>query len=144
MANNSFTVDIATRWSDFDIYGHVNNVIYFRYLESARVKFQQSIGFNAFGKQFQNIVAKAECSYLKTIPMVEKVSVSLELSRFGRTSYDIKYKIHNGSDIVYATAKTVMVCFDSSLGKAVPVPEELKSFALDFGDTRSGPEHGPP
>ena len=121
-----FSVEIDMRWADLDAYGHVNNAVIFSYLETARVKLLLEPGIDLMQGSLQTLVARAECDYLKPIPFSERVAISMEISRLGHSSYDIHYRVHNNEGVTYATAKTVMVCFDPELNKAVSIPEAFR------------------
>jgi len=119
----AFSTDIELRFSDLDAYGHVNNAVFFTYLETARTKLflDRFIDFMDGGLLF--LVVRAECEYRKPIRLSDRVVVSMNISRFGRSSFDIDYTLHDGSGSTFATAKTVMVCFDNKLARTVPIPE---------------------
>jgi acyl-CoA thioesterase FadM len=50
----------------------------------------------------------------------------MTITRFGNSSFDIDYALHNGNGVTFATAKTVMVCFDKRLGRSTSIPETLR------------------
>lgn len=121
------TVSVEVRFADLDAYGHVNNAVYFTYLETARTKLFME-DFREFMKAgLTFLVVKAECEYKKPISLTSAVYVDIELIRSGRSSFDIEYRIHDNNGTLYAGAKTVMVCFDSTLNKPVKVPEAMKA-----------------
>lgn len=121
-----FSTDIEVRFADLDAYGHVNNATYFTYLETARTKlfFENFIEFMNGGMLF--LVVRAECEYHKPIQLTDRVTVSMTVARLGNASFDIDYAVHNGNNISFATAKTVMVCFDQKLGRPTRLPESFR------------------
>ena len=121
-----FSAEIDIRWADLDAYGHVNNVAIFSYLEVSRTKLWLETGFDFLHGSIQALVARAECDYLKPILFLERVVISMEVPRMGNSSYDIHYRLHNGEDVIYATAKTVMVCFDTQLSNTVSIPDGFR------------------
>jgi acyl-CoA thioester hydrolase len=123
----AFSTDIELRFSDLDAYGHVNNAVFFTYLETARTKLflDKFIDFMNGGLLF--LVVRAECEYRKPIRLSDHVVVSMTVSRIGRSSFDIDYAVHNGSGVTFAAAKTAMVCYDDKSGKAVAIPEDFKT-----------------
>ncbi|MEI6205940.1 MAG: thioesterase family protein [Desulfuromonadales bacterium] len=125
----TYSTGIELRFSDLDAYGHVNSAVYFTYLETARVKL-----FNDFFREVSShgiftLVARAACDFKIPIMLYDDVVVSLWVSKIGRSSFDLEYRIHNGQDKTYATALTTMVCFDSVKNKTVPVPENIRVMA---------------
>lgn len=125
-----FNEKIHVRFADLDAYGHVNNAIFFTYLETARTNAFKDAFNNLMAKGILLIVVKAECNYLKPITLTDNVYVKLSLSGKGKTSFDIEYEINDGGSAIYATAKTTMVSLDKNSGKPVKIPEELEEYLL--------------
>ena len=126
---DEYSTSIELRFSDLDAYGHVNSAVYFTYLETARVKLFSDF-FRAVSDQgIFTLVARAECDFKVPILLYDKVLVNVRMSRLGTSSFDLEYRLHNGKDTIYATARTTMVCFDSVLKAAVPVPDSLRAMA---------------
>lgn len=120
-------VEIDVRFSDLDAYGHVNNAVFFTYLETARTRLflDRFIDFANNGLLF--LVAKAECEYKQPINLGNRVVVDMHIERFGNSSFDLVYRLHDGDDTTYATARTIMVCFDQKQNRTVAVPAALKT-----------------
>ena len=126
---NEYSTSIELRFSDLDAYGHVNSAVYFTYLETARVKLFSDF-FRAVSDQgIFTVVARAECDFKAPILLYDKVLVNVRMARLGTSSFELEYRLHNGKDTIYATARTTMVCFDSVLKVAVPVPDSLRAMA---------------
>lgn len=125
----SFSTPIELRFSDLDLYGHVNSVVYFAYLETARVKLLSTHFSALMEQQIFTLVAHAECDYRLPILLGDTLIVTLTLPRIGTSSFDIDYQLHNGNNTVYATARTTLVCFDNRNKITVAVPECIRSMA---------------
>jgi acyl-CoA thioester hydrolase len=125
-ASYDFSTDVEVRFADLDTYGHVNNATYFTYLETARTKLIPEKFVKMLNGGLHFLVAKAECEYRKPIGLADRVVVSMTITRFGNSSFDIDYALHNGNGVTFATAKTVMVCFDKRLGRSTSIPETLR------------------
>lgn len=121
-----FSADIEVRFADLDAYGHVNNAVFFTYLETARTKLFLEKFIDLLDRGLLFLVVKAECEYLNPIRLSDRVVVSMQVVRIGRSSLDMEYAVHNGSDTTFATAKTAMVCFDHNLGRSVSLPESFR------------------
>lgn len=119
------TVEVEVRYGDLDTYGHVNNVMFFRYFEVARTK--------AFKKDFLELmkdgvfilVVKAECEYKKPINFIDKVYVTMEVVDIGNTSFTISYTLHDNNGTIFALGKTVMVTYDNKSNKPIKIPEKF-------------------
>lgn len=119
----TFSTPIELRFSDLDLYAHVNSVLYFTYLETARVKLFHDFFQELTEKQIFTLVARAECDYKIPILFGDTLIVSVVMSRIGTSSFDLDYRLHDGAEKTYATARTTMVCFDNVRKITVPVPE---------------------
>lgn len=126
---NTYSTPIELRFSDLDLYGHVNSVVYFSYLETARVKLFKDF----FGELTENhiftLVARAECDYKLPILFGDELIVTVTIPRIGNSSFDIDYRLHDSKEKVYATARTTLVCFDNIKKVTVAVPECISRMA---------------
>jgi len=125
----TFSTPIELRFSDLDLYGHVNSVVYFSYLETARVKLFKDFFTELTEKQIFTLVARAECDYKLPILFGDVLIVSVVIARIGTSSFDLDYRLHDGAEKTYATARTTLVCFDNAQKVTVTVPECISSMA---------------
>jgi acyl-CoA thioester hydrolase len=129
MMPQMYSTPIELRFSDLDAYGHVNSAVYFTYLETARVKLFKDFFREVSEQNIFTIVARAECDFKLPIILYDDVFVTLWVAKTGRASFDLEYKLHDGKEKTYATARTTMVCFDNVKKITVPLPESLKAMA---------------
>ena len=127
MENSQFNTPIEIRFADLDAYGHVNNALFFTFLETARVKlFQQHFG--AFlGSELMFLVVRAECDYRLPIELTDQLQVAISIDQVRHSSFNFGYRMHNGAGKTFAEAKTVMVCYDPKIKKPVAIPPEIKT-----------------
>ncbi|MDD2539627.1 MAG: thioesterase family protein [Desulfuromonadaceae bacterium] len=123
------STSIELRFSDLDLYNHVNSVVYFTYLETARIKLFKNFFQEMTGKQIFSLVARAECDYKNPILFGDVLIVAVVIARIGTSSFDLEYRLHDGMDKTYATARTTLVCFDNVKKVTVPVPECIRTMA---------------
>ena len=126
-----FSTPIELRFSDLDFYGHVNSVVYFSYLETARVRLFKGFFQELTENHLFTLVVRAECDYRLPIMFGDELMVSVVMARIGTTSFDLEYRLHDGREKTYATARTTMVCFDNIRKVTVPVPECISSLACE-------------
>ncbi len=126
---NQHSTSIALRFSDFDLYGHANNAIYFTYLENARINLFKDVFQELTARGIFIVVVRAECDYRIPIVPNDTVVVSGWISRIGTTSFDLEYQIHDNAGKIFAAAKTTMVCFDTLQKRPTTVPDCVKSLA---------------
>lgn len=129
-----YTVPIEIRFADLDAYGHVNNAVFFTYLEHARVKMFQEY-FGAFlESSLLFLVVRAECDYKAPITLNDQLLITLTVEKLRHSSFTFNYLLHNGDGRHFATARTVMVGYDPQTEKPVALPAEIRqTFARHSG-----------
>lgn len=125
---------VHVRFSDVDIYRHVNNVKYFEYIQEARIRYVSQMAERA-GEWSDQVVARVDVHYRR--PMVLRPSVyevRSWISRLGGRSFTICADIvdprEGGEDLVLASSETVMVSFDRHTQRAADMPSGQRA-ALD-------------
>jgi acyl-CoA thioester hydrolase len=118
------------RFSDVDVYGHVNNVKYFEYYQEARISFVQSLAGGLFDPQSSNrqVVARIDVDYKRPILFrPEPYAVETWVSHVGTSSYSLGSRIVDGTDTVYSTAAVTLVAFDVETGRSRPLADDERS-----------------
>lgn len=117
-----FVVDVPVRWSDVDVFGHVNNARTVTLLEEARVSW---MFVDAAAKGLQQltkgvVVASLTIDYRRAISFGDPVTVSMGVSRLGGSAFTIDYRVYAGADGAHlaATASTVLVPVDPDTFRA--------------------------
>ena len=123
------------RFSDVDIYRHVNNVKYFEYYQEARLAFLTSMGRAEDEGRFAVVVAQVNVDYKRPILFrTEPYTVESWISRVGNSSFDMSAEIKDG-DTVLSRARAVMVTFDAKSQRARPLSEEERDLLLGAADS---------
>jgi acyl-CoA thioester hydrolase len=119
---------IPVRWRDIDINHHVNNVLYFRYFEQARIEWHDSIVEGRRDGIHGIVVANAHCNYLRAITYPATLEVCLSVSAPGRSSFTFHYDVYAEHDrtVKYADGYTRVVWVDRRAGKSAPLPSFLR------------------
>ncbi|GAB2906587.1 MULTISPECIES: acyl-CoA thioesterase [Streptomyces] len=119
------------RWADMDAYGHVNNVVFLRYLEEARIDFL----FRP-EKDFKqgSVVARHEIDYRRQLVHRHKpVDIELWVTEIRAASFTITYEVKD-PDEVYVTASTVIVPFDFEAQRPRRLTAEEREFLAEYRD----------
>lgn len=129
----------ALRWADMDALQHVNNTVYFRAIEEARM---QIIGplRPLFAPGIGVVLARAECDFLKPMIWPGNMEVVHQLTRLGRSSLDCNILIYKEGepDTVYARSRAVVVLSDLASGKSSPwSPALLEQLQKQFATAPS-------
>ncbi|EST21582.1 hypothetical protein N566_27375 [Streptomycetaceae bacterium MP113-05] len=135
------TFECTLRWSDMDAFGHVNNVVFLRYLEEARIDFMFRLARRADSGAFTggSVVARHEVDYLR--PLVhrhEPVTVETWVTKAGAASTTLTYEIKDAGT-VYVRAKTVVVPYDLVKERPRRLTPEERSFLEEYFDDTAGP-----
>ncbi|MEW2618911.1 thioesterase family protein [Streptomyces sp. NPDC048106] len=127
------------RWSDMDSYGHVNNVVFLRYLEEARINFL----FRP-DKEFQqgSVVARHEIDYKRQlVHRHHPVDIELWITEIRAASFTIAYEVKD-ADVVYVRASTVVVPFDFEAQRPRRITPEEREFLQQYQETAEAAEEG--
>ncbi|NED12084.1 thioesterase family protein [Streptomyces sp. SID9124] len=122
------------RWSDMDAFGHVNNVVFLRYLEEARIDFMFRLAPGDGSPSFAggSVVARHEIDYVR--PLVHRhrpVTVESWVTKIGAASLTIAYEIKD-PDQVYVRASTVVVPYDLAAERPRRITAEEKLFLQEY------------
>ncbi|WP_187369720.1 acyl-CoA thioesterase [Fodinicola acaciae] len=118
--------EIATRWIDNDVYGHVNNTVYFSYFDTAVNGWLiEATGVDIRQLPAIGIVAEVSCRYLKEIRFPDILQVAIDIERLGNSSIVYDLKIHRQDELA-ATGRFVHVYVDSQTRRPVPIPDIVR------------------
>jgi acyl-CoA thioester hydrolase len=122
------------RFSDVDVYGHVNNVKYFEYFQEARIAFLMSLGDpmldHGAESTMRQVVARIDVEYKRPILFrPEPYAVETWVTRIGTSSYDLACRIvdGDGAGTVYSKAEVRLVAFDVSTQRSRPLSDDERS-----------------
>ncbi len=116
------------RFSDVDVYGHVNNVKYFEYYQEARIAFILSLDEPMFDPSQQSgmrqVVARIDVDYRRPILFrPEPYAVETWVTRIGTSSYDLACRIVDGDGSLFSKAEVRLVAFDTSTQRSRPLSD---------------------
>lgn len=120
---------ITTRWMDNDVYGHVNNVQYYSYFDTAVSLWLIEHGvLDIHQDSVIGLVVETSCSYFKPIAFPAMVHVGLRVSKLGTSSVRFELGIFcNDDEIVTASGYFVYVYVDRTDNRPVPLPDTLRA-----------------
>ena len=122
-------IDLQSRWMDNDAYGHINNVIYYAWFDSAVNRFLVDNELLDYQNDtVHGIVIESKCTYLKEFTYPDVAQAGLKLQRLGNTSvaYDIGL-FHVGDDDAAALGYLVHVYVDTQTRQPVRVPDTVRA-----------------
>ncbi len=129
-----FSTPIDIRFRDLDLFGHVNNAVYFTYMEMARAAYFAHLGLlkNEWPHPFF-IIAEAACQFKAPIEMNTQLVIRLRVSTIGNSSFVMDYHfVDQSSDQLMAIGRTVQVMYDYAARTSVPIPDDWRKTLTTF------------
>lgn len=119
---------IITRWHDNDIYGHVNNVVYYSYFDSAvNAYLIEHGGLDIHGGEVVGFVVSSGCDYFASVAFPEALEVGLRVGKLGNSSVQYELAIFKaGDDQACAAGRFVHVFVDRASNRPTPIPAGLR------------------
>jgi acyl-CoA thioester hydrolase len=120
-----FSTTWTVIWRDLDALGHVNNAVYFTYLEYARMQYlREVVGLSLQNPQSAGIIlAEAACTYRSPLSLGERVTIWARVSQMRNSSFVFEYRLEGEDGRLVATARTVQACYEYAAGRPVPIPQ---------------------
>jgi acyl-CoA thioester hydrolase len=120
---------IATRWIDNDVYGHVNNVVYYSYFDTVVNAHLIEAGLLEIAKSPAiGLVVETGCTYYESVAFPDALEAGIAVESLGRSS--VRYRIavfKAGADLAAAQGHFVHVYVEREGRKATPLPREMRS-----------------
>jgi len=121
------------RWSECDIYAHVNHAAYLTLFEDMRIAHWEALtGAPINAAAFGPVVAQIEARYLRSAGFNDDVTLCVRVSGFRRTSFVHEYTLLKGGE-PYCTARAVCVVTRQDTGEKVALPEEVRAKLIAEG-----------
>jgi acyl-CoA thioester hydrolase len=129
LAGFPVVITVPVQWGDQDALGHVNNTVFFRWMESARVAYGDRIGLLDLlaAQQVGPILASTSCDYRWPVNFPDTIHVGIRTTRIGRTSLAHEHRIvSQEQQAVVAEGTSTTVVFDYGANRSHPVPEPVR------------------
>jgi acyl-CoA thioester hydrolase len=119
---------IPIRWGDMDAMGHVNNTIYFRYLETIRIEWLHSLGGAPDPLGTGPVIVNAFCNFIRQLTFPGDVLAKHYVANPGRTSFDTFITLERTDEpgVLYAAGGATTVWIDFPQQKSIALPEWLR------------------
>jgi acyl-CoA thioester hydrolase len=136
MSDILFPVKLELRidWADLDLFGHVNNVMFLKYVQASRVHYWEQIGlyqhFIATG--MGPMVASVKCDFRKPLHYPGSVTVHARMKYIGYTSFSLHHRIVAQDSSIAAEAEDIIVMYDFNKNEKIPFPNDFRKKAEDL------------
>jgi len=122
---------ISIRWGDMDSYRHINNTVYFRYMEQARIEWITSLGFSCTAEKEAMIMVNGFCNFYKQVSFPASLRVSTFVGQIGNSTVDLintmdLIETRTGQEpVLCAAGGATMLWVDLEKNKSMPWPESI-------------------
>ncbi len=119
---------IPIRWGDMDAMGHVNNTVYFRYMEQARIGWFDAVApRDSAWHSIGIVIVNTSCHYRRPMTYPGTVEVRLSVGKIGRSSVATYYDLHvDGDADPHATGEATVVFIDMAQQRPVQIPDAIR------------------
>lgn len=115
-------------WSEMDLFGHVNNVSFFKYIQASRVNYWEKIGLTRMHRETNigPMLASTSCRFKRPLFYPGNIVVQARVDYIRNSSFCIQHQILNEKGEVAAEAEDIVVMFDFNKKEKVSFPAELR------------------
>lgn len=126
------SIEVPVAWGEQDAFGHLNNVVYFRYLESARMHYLERIGVLRSHREqgLGVILASTACDFKRPVEWPARLTVRCGCTAIGSTSFTMAYEVADEQGAIVATGTSVQVMYDYRAKAKARVPDAIRA-AID-------------
>jgi acyl-CoA thioester hydrolase len=126
--NYKYFLPITTRWSDNDIFGHVNNVIYYSYFDTIVNQYLiEQGGFDPQTSQQIGYIVQSNCQYISAISYPDKIQGGFRVNRIGSSSVEYGVAIFKDNNELAAYGTMTHVFVDKETEKPMPINEQIRN-----------------
>ncbi len=120
---------VPIRWGDMDAMAHVNNTVYFRYMETARLDWFESIGVKLDPLGQGPVILNAFCNFHRPLVYPGQVRVKMYASDPGRSTFEtwVTMAYDDQAEVLYATGGATTIWADMKNGTSVPLPDHIRA-----------------
>jgi acyl-CoA thioester hydrolase len=130
LASNPHSVNLVLRidWGDMDLYGHINNVAFMRYVQAGRIAFWENLGLASKPEEsgFGFVLASTHCDFKASLFYPGSVKIITELDFIKNSSIGLKHIVFNDAGEIAAETKDVLVTYDYIDRKKINIPDWVR------------------
>jgi acyl-CoA thioester hydrolase len=128
MKHYAVKLPLRIDWSEMDLFGHVNNVAYFKYIQASRVNYWELTGLAASFTETKigPILLSTSCNFIKPLYYPGNIIIAARMEFMKNTSFGIHHQVLNEQGEVAAEAHDVIVNFDFNKNEKAPIPAAFR------------------
>lgn len=115
-------------WGDMDAYDHINNTVYFRYFEDARIAYFDKIGVNQYKREHQigPILASTKCDFRLPLQYPDNIQITATIRDIKEKRFSMKYQVFSEKfQGLAAEGEALVVFYDYGVGKSCAIPKSI-------------------
>jgi acyl-CoA thioester hydrolase len=129
LAGFPVVIEMAVAWGDMDAFQHVNNVVYHRYLENARLEYFRRLGWGTVRPQsgVGPILASIQVRFRKALTYPDTIAIGARVATLGEDRFTLDHLIVSQKLSAVATeGQATIVIYDYAQEKKAPIPDDLR------------------
>lgn len=129
LADYPITVTVPVAWGEMDAFGHVNNTVFFRWFETARIAFLGAIGFTEGGESgaVGPILGSTSCRFRRPVQFPDTITVGVRVTALEDDRFVHAYRVvSHALGEVAAEGDGVVVAYDYGKGRKAEIPEKVR------------------
>jgi len=130
LAEFPIVVEVPVAWGDMDAFRHVNNVVYLRWFETARIALFEAVGWRHTleASGVGPILARTSCVFRAPVTFPDTIWVGARIEDLGVDRFTMIYRVvSKGLDRIAAEGDGRIVSFDYAKGRKAPLPEAIRA-----------------
>ena len=131
-------VDLNIEWGDMDALRHVNNIVYFKYFQVARIAYFEKIASDGVlrEKRIPLILASTQCKFIYPLAYPDSISVGVRVDAMADQYFTMKYAVvsHKHQRLA-AIGDAKVVMFDYVNNKKASIPDEIRKTIIDLEES---------
>ena len=131
---NPITLELRLDWSEMDLFGHINNVSYFKYLQASRVNFWELMGLDSLHETetVGPTLAKTSCQFKRPLHYPGKIKIEVSVDWVKNSSFQLHHDIFDEEGNLCAQGEDVVVMFDYTHNQKYLLEEQQVSALMTY------------
>jgi acyl-CoA thioester hydrolase len=135
LADYPALITLPIQWGEQDLFGHVNNVVYLRWFESARIAYLEQSGLDPILDRhgLGPILANLKCDYRRQLKYPDTVTIGARITRLGRSSLTMPHAVFShAQQQIAAEGESIVVTFDYANQRSAAIPDDVRAQIARF------------
>lgn len=128
------SIDLRIDWSDLDMYKHVNNLSFLRFMQTGRALFWEAAGLSKIYEETNRgpMMVSTHCDFKRSLYYPGTAIVKTKLAFIKNSSFGLDHVILNEDMEICAEGRDIAVCFDFNINKTYTIPDDLKETMKNY------------